>query len=180
VNISGKVNEKYRITEVADPARKRDQVNQLKNIESKIKNELETEVIKTIAAFMNTKGGTLLIGVNDDGTISGIESDYSAFVNGKGYDTWQQHLKNLIRDRLGLENITYIQAEEFHVENKTVSWITVQKASAPVFMDYIQKGQPRTDFFFRALNTTEVLNPRHQMDYINSNWPGRTQETFKA
>ena len=162
---------KQSLSEITDPAMKKEQFEKIKNIENKIKNELEIEVIKTIAAFMNTKGGILLIGINDDGTISGIESDYGAFVDGKEYDKWLQHLKNLIRDHLHIESIAHIQAKAFSVENKTVSWIDVQKASGPVFMDYVQKGNNRTDFFFRALNTTEVLNPRHQIDYINSNWP---------
>ena len=34
-------------------------------------------VLKTIAAFLNTEGGDLLIGVADDGSIVGIEQDAS-------------------------------------------------------------------------------------------------------
>ena len=42
------------------------------------------------------------------------------------------HLKSLIRDHLHIENIAHIQAKAFSVENKTVAWIEVQKASGPV------------------------------------------------
>jgi len=45
---------------------------------------LETAVLKTIAAFLNSaEGGTLLIGVADDGTIHGIESDYATLPPGR-------------------------------------------------------------------------------------------------
>jgi len=38
--------------------------------------ELKKAVTKTIAAFLNTSGGTLLIGVNDSGATIGIEADF--------------------------------------------------------------------------------------------------------
>jgi hypothetical protein len=34
------------------------------------------EVTKTIAAFLNTSGGMLLVGVNDSGAVLGIEPDF--------------------------------------------------------------------------------------------------------
>lgn len=40
---------------------------------------LETMVIKTVAAFANSRqGGTLLIGVADEGSVHGLESDYAS------------------------------------------------------------------------------------------------------
>lgn len=37
---------------------------------------IELAVLKTIAAFLNSSGGTLLIGVNDDGEPLGVEADH--------------------------------------------------------------------------------------------------------
>lgn len=39
--------------------------------------KLEDVVVKTLAGFANRVGGTLLIGVADDGTIRGLERDYN-------------------------------------------------------------------------------------------------------
>src|SRR5690606_15806240 len=39
--------------------------------------KLEAAIAKTICGFMNAEGGTLLIGVADDGAVVGIENDYS-------------------------------------------------------------------------------------------------------
>jgi hypothetical protein len=45
-----------------------------------INNDLEWECIKTIAAFLNTKGGTLLIGIRDnDSIVVGLEDDFNSF-----------------------------------------------------------------------------------------------------
>ena len=40
---------------------------------------LEGAVLKTVAAFLNSyDGGTLLIGVADDGTVHGLDADYAS------------------------------------------------------------------------------------------------------
>jgi len=62
---------------------------------------IETAAIKTIAGFANSpNGGTLLIGVADDGSVHGLEDDYNTFSK-RGqfgdHDLWSQHLQNLIR-----------------------------------------------------------------------------------
>lgn len=44
-----------------------------RNIEKDSK--VQYEIIKDIASFMNTDGGTLLIGINDKGKVIGIERE---------------------------------------------------------------------------------------------------------
>src|SRR5438094_1893751 len=43
-----------------------------------IEKGLERAVLKTIAGFLNGKGGALLIGVADNGTPLGLEGDYAS------------------------------------------------------------------------------------------------------
>jgi len=40
---------------------------------------IELGVLKTIAAFLNSNGGDLFIGVNDSEEIVGLEKDYLSF-----------------------------------------------------------------------------------------------------
>jgi predicted HTH transcriptional regulator len=44
---------------------------------------LRKSVTKTIAAFLNSEGGTLLIGVADSGSVLGIEPDFEYLKQGK-------------------------------------------------------------------------------------------------
>ncbi len=44
--------------------------------ENRINKALEQVILKTCAAFLNTDGGALLIGVDDDGKVVGLERDY--------------------------------------------------------------------------------------------------------
>ncbi len=55
------------------------------DVHQKQKNkELHHPVLKTVAAFLNTEGGTLLIGVDDEGNVLGLNDDLK--VSGKTLD----------------------------------------------------------------------------------------------
>ena len=60
---------------------------------------LRKSSLKTIAGFMNTEGGTLLIGVEDDGNILGLDNDLGLV--GGSRDKFEQTLVNLITDEIG-------------------------------------------------------------------------------
>ncbi len=57
---------------------------------------MEHAVVKTIAGFLNQKGGTLIIGVHDDGTAVGVEADEFG-----SEDKMNLHLTNLVNSQLG-------------------------------------------------------------------------------
>ena len=64
---------------------------------SKPDKKMEHSCLKTIAAFLNSHGGYLVVGVADNGEVLGIEKD--GFPN---EDKMNLHLVNLLKDRLGL------------------------------------------------------------------------------
>ncbi len=68
--------------------------------QERVNKDLEQVIVKTIAAFMNTEGGTLLIGVNDDGEIIGIEKDINT-LRKKNNDGFELLLNNLISEYMG-------------------------------------------------------------------------------
>ena len=60
---------------------------------------MEDAIVKTVAAFLNTDGGTLLIGVGPDRSIVGLELDYPHVKppNGDGFVNWlTTHLANAL------------------------------------------------------------------------------------
>ena len=64
---------------------------------------MEHAVLKTIAGFLNTKGGELLIGVDDSGEPIGLENDKFNTL-----DNLSLHLVNLINDRIGAVYMFFI------------------------------------------------------------------------
>jgi predicted HTH transcriptional regulator len=57
-----------------------------------MKETLKNEVVTTISAFMNSAGGILLIGVQDDGSVYGLEKDFKAAGRKGDLDGWLQLL----------------------------------------------------------------------------------------
>jgi predicted HTH transcriptional regulator len=65
-----------------------------------IDKRLEDVILKSISALSNSDGGTLLIGVNDEGEILGLEHDYASLDGSK--DEFELHLRNLVNKSLGV------------------------------------------------------------------------------
>ena len=62
---------------------------------------IEHSITKNVNAFLNSGGGTLLVGVDDDGIVLGLENDYKTFKNGK--DGFLLHFDDIINNTLGKE-----------------------------------------------------------------------------
>ncbi len=95
--------------------------------------EIELAWLKGAAAFMNTEGGILLIGVEDDGTVLGIEAD--GFEN---EDKCRLHFKNLFNQHLGPELSKYVRLEIYRLEEREVVAIECERAGEPVFLVHKQ------------------------------------------
>ena len=89
-------------------------------------------VIKTIAAFMNTHGGTLLIGVDDHGRPAGIEPDYP-LVKGRDRDGWELWLTAVVKTALGIVAATDLPVRFCTIDDRTIARIDVRPGAEPVF-----------------------------------------------
>lgn len=124
----------------------------------RIDKEMEYAVLKTIAAFLNTEGGTLLIGVQDDGEIFGIEKD--GFPND---DKYGLHLTNLIKDRIGVQHMRFIKFRFDEIDSKKVVRIDCKKSVVPA---YLKKDNSEL-FYIRSGPATSELPISEIHSYIN-------------
>ena len=125
-------------------------------------------VVKTVAAFMNTDGGTLLVGVNDHGQPVGIETDYP-LVKGEDRDGWELSLTTAVKNALGAVAATDLSVRFCSLDDRTVARIDVRPGAEPVFAT--RKGEPREVFFARLNNSTEELSGPALLDYRQKHWP---------
>ena len=139
------------------------------NLRSEMRDEAITwAVVKTIAAFMNTSGGTLLVGVDDQGDPVGIESDYP-HVKGRNRDGWELWLTAAVKQALGPVAATDVPVRFCMIEDRTIARIDVSPRAEPVFAT--RKGQPREVLFVRLNNATEELSGKALLDYRRKRWP---------
>ncbi len=130
-------------------------------------------VLKTIAAFLNTEGGDLLIGVADDGSIVGIEADRL-----ESDDKFMRHLAQVVRNGLGDRAGTCIDPKCQIVQGKTVCVLSCQRSPEPVFLKW--KGLEATsegDFFVRSGPGTVKLPPDSAREYIRTRFAARPAES---
>ena len=128
--------------------------------------KIEHSVLKTINAFLNSNGGTLLVGVSDKGEITGIEKD--RFEN---IDRFQLHLVNLIKEKLGKTNLNLIEIEEIKIKDKIIVKIEVEKSKKEVFLKTEDKGE---EFYIRMGPSTLQLIGSELVDYIKRKFSEKT------
>lgn len=125
---------------------------------------MELGVLKTIAGFINSKGGgSLVVGVSDDGAPVGIEVD--KFPN---EDKMYLHLINLIRDRIGADYMLYIHPRFDDFEDSRVLCIDCDPGRSPV---YVKDGKEHR-FYVRTGAATAELSGREAQEFIRQRFSG--------
>jgi predicted HTH transcriptional regulator len=127
--------------------------------QNKKNSAMEHASLKTIAAFLNSSGGVLMIGVRDDGSIEGIETD--KFEN---EDKFLLHLWNLIKSSMGQGVSAYVQTTLETINGRTVCQIKCTRSPSPVFLN--QKGFGE-EFYIRTGPSSNTLEIREALKYIS-------------
>ena len=119
---------------------------------------LEGEVLKTIAAFLNSGGGDLLIGVDDNGFPCAGISCGSRNCKGWTLDKWQQYLANLVRSRFRDGHLipSYVDMHLHGIEDETVAHLRITARRIPSFL-VREKGRPY-EYFVRNASRTDSLD----------------------
>ena len=125
--------------------------------QEKINKKLEEVVIKTVAAFANSQGGTLFIGVSDEGDALGLEKDYLTLDGDK--DGFERHLRGLLNNSLGLPFTSKGIKTTFPcVDGYEICQIDVIPAKQPIVLKFKdQNGQPLEKLFVRNGNSSQEL-----------------------
>lgn len=128
--------------------------------EGKQNKALQIQVLKTLAAFMNSDGGTLVIGVTDDKKIIGLEHDLKLVQN--SLDAFENRLLSVFSSAIGAPYSLHCKMRFADAQNgKKVCVIDVAAAKEPVFVDF----QGQHEFFIRRGNATVSLNSSEQHTY---------------
>ena len=119
-----------------------------------LKSEVVSDLCKEIIAFANTKGGTLYIGVRDDGTVVGIANA----------DKVTLQINNMVRDSIKPDVTMFVHYETQEIDGKQIVAVTVQKGTGrPYYLGskglkpsgvYVRNGtasDPATDTAIRKM-----------------------------
>ena len=129
--------------------------------------KLEEVILKTVAAFANSQGGTLLVGVADDGEVLGLEWDYHS-LGGGDRDKFELHLRNLLNQQFGAGFVTSKVAIKFHtIEDKEVCQIETSTAKEPIILKVKDRnGHSVEKFYARSGNSSQEIPLSEMNAYI--------------
>lgn len=120
--------------------------------------KMESTALRTVAGFLNSvSGGTLVVGVADDGAAIGLEED-----GFESEDKMLLHFDNLLKDRIGGQFTLYVHPHLTDFEGKRVLVIDVKPASSPAFM----KDGDNQRFYVRAGASTAELTGLQMQQFI--------------
>lgn len=134
--------------------------------EQRINRGLEMVIMKTVAGFLNSHvGGSLLIGVRDDGDIIGLEKDYQTLKR-PDRDGFEQTLMTAISANLGADLCANVHILFHVIDQKDVCRVIISPALRPVFLN--QGNAPK--FFVRTGGGTRELNIQEALEYVAGRW----------
>jgi len=112
--------------------------------------------LKTLAAFQNTEGGVLYLGVADDGTVVGIGHD--GFAND---DKFLLHLNNVAKNWMGKPAAARLNPRIWRLDGKAVCRVECPPSPKPVFLTF--RGEEK--FYVRSGPGTEAMTPSEMNHY---------------
>lgn len=133
--------------------------------ENKLNRNLEKAVMKNVAAFLNSTGGYVVLGVGDNGELLGLNKDFESLTR-KDQDGFENHFTQVFNSAIGSAHRRFVRAKFHNIDDKAICILTVQPSNSPAYL----KIDNFEAFYIRTGNSTTALNLSSVNDYIRSRW----------
>jgi len=122
--------------------------------------DIGRKVLETIAAFHNTSGGTLVIGVSDDRKVVGIEDEYPPVSSPR--DGWRLAFDDTVSRHLGGDAMSSIDLRLEPWDGHTIALVRCRPRREPTWLD--------GDLYVRRTASTEKLCARDALAWCRDHW----------
>ncbi|CAG9933166.1 helix-turn-helix domain-containing protein [Candidatus Nitrotoga arctica] len=126
--------------------------------EKGINKKLEYVIAKTLSAFMNSEGGHLFIGIDDNQNALGLDNDIETLSN-KSIDGFELQVIEVIKKYIGSEYSSHIKITFPVFDETRICHVKTSKSSKPIF---IRHGE-NEEFFVRIGCSSQPLLIRHKL-----------------
>lgn len=135
--------------------------------DSKVDTALENVVTKTIAAFANTRGGRLVIGVDDKGGALSLAKDYATLKTHQNRDGFEQHLYQLMISMFGPVFCTDRVSVSFHqIKERELCLVQVKRVDKLVSVEKVDRSGVRSRAFYVSTgNSPRELGADQGIEY---------------
>jgi len=133
--------------------------------------KLEGMIVKTVCGFLNAEGGSLLIGVDDDGNALGLDKDLSTLGSKSDLDGYELTLRQLLEVNLSVPTAATVRISFPAVSGTTICRVSVAASGKPVFSKPIKgSGTETSEFWVRTGNQTRQLHGDDMVQYQDDHW----------
>jgi len=139
----------------------------------KVEKSMHRNITRVLSSFLNSNGGKLVIGVDDDGNILGIENDINSYNQNdyqKGKDLFLTDIGEKIRKNIGATANFNCKATFKSIEGHEILIISVTKSDSPYF-------HLKEEFYIRSQNATIKLSKEETFDYFKNRFSSTISKT---
>jgi len=160
-----KLKEKARLLVLLEETPKNEGI--LKNIDT-IDGELASKAVihsslKTLCAFANTNGGTLIIGVADDKSIVGLEKDYANIKNKKNRDGFGLFFDDKIKEYFESSFSSLLERDFIKFPKGDILIVNVKQSADPIFLLKDEAGKACEELYVRDLTSTKEIKEKREL-----------------
>lgn len=130
-----------------------------------VNKKLEYVIVKTVAAFMNSDGGNLFIGVDDGRNSLGLQSDFDTLKK-PNLDGFELHLIAVLKQYIGEGYFKLWKLSYPTYDGQTICRVNVTASNEPI----ITKFEGSEDFYVRKEGSSQPLNRADQNKYVKDHW----------
>lgn len=130
-------------------------------------------IAKAICAFLNSNGGLLFIGLNDDGTPQGLEYDFSLSDKPNSKDFFQNEFDQMIEHFLSFSIKSNINGEFIELNEKTIFVVQVEPSkNRPIFLNAIDEEKKKVKQFWVRGNAgnRQLTDIEELVNYCIDKW----------
>lgn len=132
-----------------------------------VEKHIRLQSLKTIAAFLNSKGGILLVGVADNGVVAGVDHEIEKFFK-KSKDNFMLHFKDCLGARIGEQFYPFIHQRLVNVSGATVLVVVCDPSPTPCYLD-------GSSFYVRTNPATDQLEGPRLVEYVQNHFSGKNK-----
>jgi hypothetical protein len=136
--------------------------------------EMDKEVARALSGFMNAQGGTLIIGVDDEGRAVGLEDDIST-LGKKNEDGFELAFTQIVTRYLKLPDRGHTKVYFEDYDCRRVFVVEVEASEEPVYCLFDEH-----EFYIRVGNSTRKLDVKHAVDYIQKRFQPRVSQESRG
>ena len=132
--------------------------------------QMEHVIVKTVCGFLNARGGRLVIGVDDDANVVGLQADMQTLGRKANRDGYELFLRQLLDNDLSVPTAGIVHIGFEMIDGMDICVVSARPYRRPVFAKLPGGSESHQEFYVPVGNSTKALYGNDMLEYQASHW----------